>query len=233
MRLEGFLRRQLKESLLVVTQVSTRKRLFYLAIKRIMDMIVSALALILLSPALAVVALLIRLDSPGPAIFKQTRIGKNGMPFTFYKFRGMFVDARERFPELYDYTYTPEELETLFFHQINDPRVTRIGRIIRKTAIDELPNFINVLKGDMSLVGPRPEIPELVAYYGPIERKALSVRPGITSLPKVQGRDGLNFRETLDLDLYYVENQSLLLDLRILLKTVKVVFSMEGMVRNG
>jgi lipopolysaccharide/colanic/teichoic acid biosynthesis glycosyltransferase len=186
------------------------------------------MALILLSPGLAIVALLIKLDSPGPALFKQTRIGKDGVPFTLYKFRGMFVDARERFPKLYDYTYTPQELETLVFHQPNDPRVTRVGKILRLTAIDEIPNFFNVLKGDMSLVGPRPEIPELVAYYGPEERKVLSVRPGITALPKVQGRDELNFRETLDLELYYVENQSLLLDIHILLKTVKVVLNFEG-----
>jgi lipopolysaccharide/colanic/teichoic acid biosynthesis glycosyltransferase len=208
-------------------------RTAYLMAKRTMDIVISLVALIFLSPVLAIVALLIKLDSPGPTLFKQIRIGKDGVPFTFYKFRGMFVDARERFPELYDHTYTPKELETLVFHQPNDPRVTRIGRIIRKTAIDELPNFINVLKGDMSLVGPRPEIPELVAYYGPVERKVLSIKPGITALSKVHGRDSLNFRETLDLDLYYMENQSLLLDLEILLKTVKVVFNMEGTAENG
>ena len=193
-----------------------------------MDIVISLVALIFLSPVLAIAALLIKSDSPGPALFKQIRIGKDGVPFTFYKFRGMFVDAQERFPELYDYTYEPEELETLVFHQPKDPRVTPMGKILRKASIDELPNLINVLKGDMSLVGPRPEIPELVAYYGPSERMVLSVKPGVTSLAKVQGRDELNFRETLNWDLYYVKHQSLWLDLEILFKTIIVVLKMDG-----
>lgn len=190
---------------------------------------VSALGmLVLCAPVLLIVAIAIRLESPGPAIFRQERVGKGGRRFTFYKFRGMYADARERWPELYEYRYGPNEIAHLRFHPEADPRVTRVGRWIRKTSLDELLNFWNVLKGDMALVGPRPEIPEMLPYYGAHAPTVLSVKPGVTSIAKVTGRDELTFGETLRLDLEYVEKRSLGLDLKILWATVRTVIRQHG-----
>ena len=194
-------------------------------VKDVVDRLLAAVGLVIVSPLLLAVAIAIRLDSRGPALFRQVRVGRNGRPFTFYKYRGMYVDARERFPELYDYSYTNEEIRSLHFHSERDPRVTRVGRFIRRTSLDELPNLINVVLGDMSLVGPRPEIPELIGYYGPAAVVVLSVRPGITSLAKLVGRDHLTFEETLELDLQYVRTRSLALDVRILVGTVFLVLT--------
>jgi lipopolysaccharide/colanic/teichoic acid biosynthesis glycosyltransferase len=173
----------------------------------------------MLLPLLAVIALAIKIDSKGPAIFLQKRVGRNGTLFTIYKFRGMHIDAREKFPHLYSYSYTEDEITNLYFHYRHDPRLTRIGRLLRRTSLDELPNFVNVLLGDMSIVGPRPEIPELVTYYKKAKPIVLSVKPGITSLAKLIGRDDLDFTETLRLDIKYVRTRSLALDIRILCGT--------------
>jgi lipopolysaccharide/colanic/teichoic acid biosynthesis glycosyltransferase len=197
-------------------------------VRRALDVAVAATMLVLLSPLIAVVAVLVRATSPGPAIFRQVRLGRGGRPFVFYKFRGMYADARERWPELYEYRYEPDELATLRFHPDRDPRVTAVGRFLRRTSIDEILNFYNVLKGDMSIVGPRPEIPEMIPYYGEHAATVLSVRPGITSLAKVTGRDELTFTETLRLDLEYLERRSLRLDLRIMLATVQTVVVQHG-----
>jgi lipopolysaccharide/colanic/teichoic acid biosynthesis glycosyltransferase len=188
-------------------------------LKNIFDRTFSLVALVILSPLLVLIAIAVRLDSKGPALFKQKRIGLCGKPFIIYKFRGMHVDARERFPQLYNYKYSEEEISRLYFHFPNDPRVTRIGRILRRTSLDELPNFLNVALGHMSLVGPRPEIPDLVIYYGEAKDIILSVKPGITSLAKLMGRDALDFRETLVLEAKYVRMRSPLIDLKILIGT--------------
>ncbi len=192
-------------------------------VKDATDRVLAAIGLLLVSPVLAAVAVAVKLDSPGPAFFRQTRIGRGGRPFTFWKFRGMYVDARERFPELYDYSYSSDEVQNLRFHPDEDPRVTRIGRFIRRTSLDELPNLLNVVFGDMSLVGPRPEIPELIPYYGRAAKTVLSVKPGITSLAKLVGRDHITFQETLDLDLRYIRERSLRTDFGILFGTVVMV----------
>ncbi len=197
-------------------------------VRRALDVTVAATLLVLLSPLIAVTAVLVRATSRGPAIFRQVRLGRGGRPFVFYKFRGMYVDARERWPELYEYRYEPHELDTLRFHPQHDPRVTPVGRLLRRTSIDELPNFYNVLRGDMSLVGPRPEIPEMLPYYGEHAAAVLSVRPGITSLAKVTGRDELTFAETLRLDLEYLERRSLRFDLRIMAATLQTVVVQHG-----
>jgi lipopolysaccharide/colanic/teichoic acid biosynthesis glycosyltransferase len=161
-------------------------------------------------------------------LFRQQRLGRGGVPFVLYKFRGMFDDAQERWPELYRYDYSPEELRELRFHPQRDPRVTRVGRFIRRTSLDELPNLWNVLKGDMSLVGPRPEIPEMIPYYGTAAAIILAVKPGVTSIAKVTGRDELTFSKTLALDLQYVERRSLRLDLKVMLATVATVIVQHG-----
>jgi lipopolysaccharide/colanic/teichoic acid biosynthesis glycosyltransferase len=194
-------------------------------VKDAMDRVLAAIGLLLVSPVLLAIAIAIRLDSPGPAFFSQTRIGRNGRPFRFWKFRGMLVDAKARFPELYEYQYGAEEVQQLRFHPPVDPRVTRVGRFIRRTSLDELPNLVNVVLGDMSLVGPRPEIPELIPYYGASARLVLSVKPGITSLAKLLGRDHLTFQETLELDLRYVRERSLRLDIGVLIGTVWLVLT--------
>lgn len=184
--------------------------------RRVLDVTVALMVLILVAPLLVAFAIAIRVESPGPALFRQTRIGKDGEPFTFVKLRGMYVDARERWPELYAYEYTSGQLASLRFHPVRDPRVTAVGRLIRRTSIDELPNLWNVVRGEMALVGPRPEIPELIPYYRRAASIILSVKPGVTSVAKVTGRDGHTFTETLALDVEYVETRSLRGDLKIL-----------------
>ncbi len=192
-------------------------------VKVLSDRVLAVIGLALISPVLFAIALAVRLDSPGPAFFRQIRVGRGGRPFTFWKFRGMFVDARTRFPELYDYRYSQEEAQHLRFHPAQDPRVTRVGRFLRRTSLDELPNLMNVVTGDMSLVGPRPEIPELIPYYGEAAAEILSVRPGVTSYAKLVGRDHLDFGETLALDREYVRRRSLAFDLRLLVGTVLMI----------
>lgn len=200
----------------------------YRASKRAVDIVGAGLGLLVASPVLLASAVAIRLESPGPALFRQQRIGLRGVPFTLFKFRGMYVDARERFPKLYAYQYSPDELPTLVFHPTDDPRVTRAGRVLRRTSIDELPNLWNVLKGEMSLVGPRPEIPEMMQYYGQAADVILSVKPGVTSPAKVSGRDELTFSETLELDLAYIQQRSFWLDLKILGLTAIAVIRQDG-----
>lgn len=213
---------------------------------RISKFVIVLIALILTFPVMAFIAIAIKIDSPGPAIFKQKRIGKNfrknghsiskdkgitsnnqrkedlgGKPFTFYKFRTMYVDAKERFPKLYRYQYNPEEIKNMYFKIPDDPRLTRLGRRLRKTTLDELPNFINVLKGDINFIGPRPEIPEMIKYYEEWQRKKLQVKPGITGLAQANGRGLLSFQESLKLDVEYTEKSSLWIDFKIICKTVK------------
>ncbi len=194
-------------------------RLYSIA-KRSVDIVGALLGLLVGAPILAVAVLAIRLESGGPAIFRQVRLGQYGRPFTLYKLRGMYSDARERFPELYDYHFCAESGANLRFHLPRDPRVTRVGRYLRLTSVDELPNLWNVLKGEMSLVGPRPEIPEMLPYYGTTAAALLSVKPGVSSLAKVSGRDELTFTETLAYDIEYVTHRSLRVDLQILVRTV-------------
>jgi lipopolysaccharide/colanic/teichoic acid biosynthesis glycosyltransferase len=197
-------------------------------VRRSIDITVSTLLLLATSPLLMLVAAAVRLESPGPVIFRQQRLGRHGFPFRFYKFRGMYADAHERWPELEEHNYSQEEVADLRFHPTHDPRVTRVGRLIRRTSLDELPNLWNVLKGDMTLVGPRPEIPEMIPYYGTAAPVVLSVKPGVTSLAKVTGRDELTFSKTLALDVEYVERRSLRLDLKIMLATAATVILQRG-----
>jgi exopolysaccharide biosynthesis polyprenyl glycosylphosphotransferase len=170
-----------------------------------------------------IVALAIRLDSHGPAIFRQTRVGKQGRRFTAYKFRTMVADAEARKSEL-----TGSVADGRLFKLANDPRQTRIGRILRRTSLDELPQFWNILWGDMSLVGPRPQVPEEVAHYEPWHHRRLDVTPGLTGLWQVLGRSETSFDEMVRLDIYYAENWSLDMDVRILIQTIPAVLSGRG-----
>lgn len=188
-------------------------------LKGLFDRVVAAIALVLLSPLFAGVALIIRLSDKGPALFMQTRVGKDGEPFRIYKFRTMVVDAEARLAEL----RAANELDGVLFKLRRDPRVTAIGARLRKWSVDELPQLINVLKGEMSLVGPRPALPSEAAQYADHVRRRLVVRPGLTGMWQVNGRSDLSWEESVRLDLRYVENWSFALDLQILWKTFSVI----------
>ena len=188
-------------------------------IKGAFDKVMGALALIALSPVFAAIALAIRIDDPGPVFFRQTRVGKDGRTFGVFKFRTMVVDAERRRVEL----EAMNEASGVLFKMRRDPRVTRVGGQLRRWSLDELPQLINVLTGDMSLVGPRPALPEETARYGDYVRRRLAVKPGMTGLWQVSGRSDLAWEDAVRLDLRYVENWSLVLDLQILWKTVSAV----------
>jgi lipopolysaccharide/colanic/teichoic acid biosynthesis glycosyltransferase len=176
------------------------------------------------APVTGLAIIAIRIESPGPAIFRQRRMGLDGSTFELLKLRGMYIDAPQRHPELYDYgRVTRDGGESFYFHARDDPRVTRVGRVLRRYSIDELPNFWNVLRGEMSVVGPRPEIPELAGLYGDSLALLLSVRPGVTSPAKAWGRDALSFDETLARELDYIQTRSIAYDLRTIASTASSV----------
>jgi exopolysaccharide biosynthesis polyprenyl glycosylphosphotransferase len=195
-----------------------------LLLKRWIDVVLAAVALAALAPLLGLVALAVRLESRGPAIFRQRRAGQDGRPFRMLKFRTMVADAEERLPQLVAF----ESLRDPMFKLRDDPRVTRVGRLLRRTSIDELPQLVNVLRGEMSLVGPRPEQVELVERYRPEHRFRLLVRPGITGPMQVFGRGELTFEERLAVEREYVENLSLGRDARILAMTFAAVAHANG-----
>ncbi len=192
--------------------------------KRFLDVFIASLALVVFSPLFLLIAIAIRLDSPGPVIFKQKRVGRNGVEFTCFKFRSMFCDAESKV----DLLREQNEATGPLFKMRNDPRMTRVGRFLRRTSMDELPQFWNVLKGEMSVIGPRPALPSEVKEYAPWHRRRLEVPPGITGLWQVSGRSDLTFDEMVLLDVYYIENWSPFLDLRILLKTIPTVILGSG-----
>ena len=194
------------------------------AVKRALDALGAAFVLLLTSPFMALAALAIRLDSPGSILFRQERVGKGELRFTVYKFRTMYRDAEEQLERLKG----SNEATGPLFKMKQDPRITRVGRILRRTSIDELPQLYNVLKGDMSLVGPRPPIPREVAQYQEWHRRRLAVAPGITGLWQVSGRSDVTFDEMVLLDLYYIENWSLFMDFKVLLRTIPQVLFGRG-----
>ncbi len=195
-----------------------------LLVKRVLDLTISFVGLVALSPALLLIALLVRLTSQGPTFFRQERVGLNGRLFTLYKFRSMYVDAEARKQEL----LARNEVDGPVFKIRRDPRVTPVGRWLRRFSLDELPQLWNVLQGDMSLVGPRPPLPEEVQKYERWQRRRLSMKPGITCLWQVSGRNQLRFEEWMRLDLHYIDNWSLKLDLKILARTVPAVLAARG-----
>ncbi|HEY6732047.1 MAG TPA: sugar transferase [Solirubrobacterales bacterium] len=195
-----------------------------LAMKRLMDVVISAFLLVLLSPLLLGIALWILLDDRRPVLFRQRRVGRDGVPFTMVKFRTMVTDAEQRLPELVDL----ENLDQPAFKIPDDPRVTRSGRWLRRTSVDELPQLLNVLRGEMSLVGPRPEEESVVALYDERQRGRLAVKPGMTGPMQVYGRSDLTFEERLAMERDYLDNLSLLTDLAILLRTPRAMVRGEG-----
>ena len=190
--------------------------------KRLFDIVGAGVALLLAAPVMALIALAIKAEDGGPVVFKQIRVGLKGETFSFYKFRSMAVDAEQRLAAL------QSDLGGVLFKKRNDPRVTRVGRFIRRLSLDELPQLLNVLQGQMSLVGPRPALPREVAQYQRDVHRRLDVRPGLTGLWQVSGRSDLSWDDTVRLDLYYVDNWSLLQDLMILTRTVGAVLNSRG-----
>jgi lipopolysaccharide/colanic/teichoic acid biosynthesis glycosyltransferase len=193
-------------------------------VKRSLDLTVAALALLVLAPILAIIALGVKLDSPGGVLYVDKRIGRQGRTFNCYKFRTMVADA----DQLRAYLAHKNERDGILFKIANDPRVTRFGRRLRKHSLDELPQLYNVVRGDMSLVGPRPPRASEVQQYNPSELRRLDVLPGLTGLWQVEARQDPSFASYISLDTAYIENWSLLLDLRILVRTVGVVVTGTG-----
>jgi len=185
----------------------------YEGIKRFLDILFSLCGLVIFAPFCLLITLLIHLDSPGKALFKHTRIGKKGKHFTLYKFRTMYHGVKD------------QELSPQNPH---DKRITKVGKFLRRTSLDEMPQLFNVLKGEMSLVGPRPEMPFIVKHYTPLERKRLLVKPGMTGIWQIMGRKDLPLHHNLEFDFYYIRHRSLWLDFVIILKTFAVVISGKG-----
>ena len=202
------------------TQENTTK---YHVIKRGIDIICSSIGLIVLSPILVIIAIIIKLDSSGPIIFKQERVGYKGRRFFMYKFRSMVVNAEELKEKLHE----KNEMSGPMFKMKDDPRITKVGKFIRKTSIDELPQLVNVLKGEMSLVGPRPSLPKEVDKFEPWMLKRLEVKPGLTCYWQVQGRNDIGFEDWMKLDCKYVEDRCTWLDIQLIFKTFFVLFGDE------
>jgi exopolysaccharide biosynthesis polyprenyl glycosylphosphotransferase len=196
----------------------------YANAKRALDIVLSLLGIVLFAPIFLLVALLVKITSRGPVIFRQTRVGVGGRLFTCYKFRSMYQDAEHRKAELMHLNETTGPV----FKMKNDPRITPVGRILRKLSLDELPQLFNVLRGDMSIVGPRPPVPQEVIRYSEHELRRLSVVPGLTCLWQISGRSTIGFERWVELDLAYIDNMSFWNDLKIIAMTVPAVVSGRG-----
>jgi len=207
----------------------------YLRIKPVLDFTTALIFLIILSPVIAVIALMVRLESPGSPVFRQERVGKGGRRFTLYKFRSMYIDNDDTKYKAFITKYIKENIVSPLdengndiYERLHDPRVTRVGRMLRKTNLDETLQLVNVLKGDMSFVGPRPDITFAVELYPENAYERLSVKPGIAGLWQASGRKDLFFEEMIKLDLEYINRQSLLLDIKILFLTARAVLRGDG-----
>lgn len=238
-------------NMMTISAVDIENRAVYYITKRILDVIISTFLLLLSSPLFAVIALAIWLDSPGSPIFSQVRVGcklrwrgfhykKEIVPFAFYKFRSMYKDADESLHKDFTKAYIRNDKEEMArlqqgpveegneYKLNHDKRVTRVGRIIRETSLDELPQLFNVLKGDMSMVGPRPDLPYVVELYEPRHMQRLSTMQGLTGLWQVTGRNASSFENLIKADLEYIENQSLWLDIKIMLMTPLAILNLKG-----
>ena len=208
----------------LLTFTTTSTNTFALALKRLLDLAMGSILFLILAIPGAVIAAAIKLDSPGPVLFEQVRSGLHGRRFRMYKFRSMVQDAESRRRQLEE----ENEMDGPVFKIKRDPRITRVGRLLRRTSLDELPQILNIIKGDMSLVGPRPPIPAEVEKYRRWQRRRLSMKPGVTCLWQVSGRNQIDFEEWMRLDLRYIDSWSLWLDLKILLRTIPAVLMGRG-----
>lgn len=207
--------------------LEAKSDIFYRIIKRIFDVLISGISLILLSPLFLIIALSIKLNSKGKVFYKHKRIGKNGEYIYLYKFRSMYSDSKERLEEILKDPKIKKEWEENF-KLSNDPRITKVGAFLRKASLDELPQLLNILRGDMSIVGPRPIIDDEIKKYGINKDKLLSVTPGLTGWWACNGRSCTSYDDRMKLELYYVDNKSIKLDIKIIIKTFISVIKRNG-----
>ena len=205
-------------------KVVSKKRYLYFFIKRVFDIIASLTGLIILSPVLLITSIAIKIEDKGPVIFSQERVGRNGNTFKMYKFRSMYTNAEEILKELKDLN----EADGPVFKMKNDPRITKVGRFIRKYSIDELLQLINIIRGDMSVVGPRPALPKEVAEYDEFAKQRLLVKPGLSCYWQISGRSDIGFEQWMRLDVKYIKEMGILTDLKIILLTIPAVLKGEG-----
>lgn len=206
----------------VKTKISKK---VYIKIKRVIDVILASVALILLSPLFAIIAIAIKIDSKGPVFFAHKRIGKNGKIIKLYKFRSMVINAEELIK-----SFTPEQMKEYKenYKLTNDPRITKVGKFLRKTSLDELPQLINIINGDLSIIGPRPVIADELEKYGTNKDKFLSVTPGLTGYWAANGRSNTTYEQRMEMELYYIDNLSLKMDIKVFFKTILSVLKKEG-----
>ncbi|MEE1379539.1 MAG: sugar transferase [Clostridia bacterium] len=206
----------------VKTKISKK---VYIKIKRVIDVILASVALILLSPLFAIIAIAIKIDSKGPVFFAHKRIGKNGKIIKLYKFRSMVINAEELIK-----SFTPEQMREYKenYKLTNDPRITKVGKFLRKTSLDELPQLINIINGDLSIIGPRPLVADELEKYGVNKDKFLSVTPGLTGYWAANGRSNTTYEQRMEMELYYIDNLSLKMDIKVFFKTILSVLKKEG-----
>lgn len=215
-----------------ISSVSTKtykevltKKTPYKVVKRIMDVALSSIALVVLSPVFAIIAAAIKLESKGPVFFKHTRIGKDGKIIKIYKFRSMVENAEDLIQK-----FTPEQMKEYKenYKLTDDPRITKVGKFLRKTSLDELPQLINIIKGELSIIGPRPVVQDELEKYGPNTQKFLSVTPGLTGYWAANGRSCTSYEERMKMELFYVDNLSFKMDVKVFFKTFEAVIKREG-----
>lgn len=206
----------------VKTKISKK---VYIKIKRVIDVILASVALILLSPLFAIIAIAIKIDSKGPVFFAHKRIGKNGKIIKLYKFRSMVINAEELIK-----SFAPEQMREYKenYKLTNDPRITKVGKFLRKTSLDELPQLINIINGDLSIIGPRPVVADELEKYGVNKDKFLSVTPGLTGYWAANGRSNTTYEQRMEMELYYIDNLSLKMDIKVFFKTILSVLKKEG-----
>lgn len=206
----------------VKTKISKK---VYIKIKRVIDVIFASIALILLSPVFAIIAIAIKIDSKGPVFFAHKRIGKNGNIIKLYKFRSMVINAEKLIK-----SFTPEQMREYKenYKLTNDPRITKVGKFLRKTSLDELPQLINIINGDLSIIGPRPVVADELEKYGTNKDKFLSVTPGLTGYWAANGRSNTTYEQRMEMELYYIDNLSLKMDIKVFFKTILSVVKKEG-----
>lgn len=215
-----------------ISSVSTKtykevltKKTPYKVVKRIMDVLLSSIALVVLSPAFAIIAAAIKLESKGPVFFKHTRIGKDGKIIKIYKFRSMVENAEDLIQK-----FTPEQMKEYKenYKLTDDPRITKVGKFLRKTSLDELPQLINIIKGELSIIGPRPVVQDELEKYGPNAQKFLSVTPGLTGYWAANGRSCTSYEQRMEMELFYVDNLSFKMDVKVFFKTIEAVIKRKG-----
>jgi bacterial sugar transferase family protein len=216
----------LSRDIVIVPKIAKKaSKINYMSVKRVFDLVISTIGLIILSPIFLILAIIVKLDSKGPVFFAHTRYGKNGKKFKMYKFRTMYENAQDMIND-----FTPEQMKEWKenFKLQDDPRITKVGKFLRKTSLDELPQIVNIIKGDLSIIGPRPVIEEELEKYGENKEKFLSVTPGLTGYWQANGRSSTTYEQRMEMELYYIDHISPKLDFKIFFKTIESVIKKEG-----